>query len=319
MEKNQIRIEILGLPNFNTLEQLSRQIHLSRGFLARLFLFSNTFYKTYEIPKRKGGTRMIAQPSRNMKAVQGWVLREILDKLESHPASTGFELGKSILDNALPHVGAKKLITIDLEDFFGTITKKQIRSIFKDLGYNDWVSDYLSVICTYNEILPQGGCTSPKLANLVCRRLDEKIQDLAKDEGVIYTRYADDLSFSSPFDYKITHIIRKVQEIINEEGFRVNRKKLRVKGLCRKKMVTGLVIEGFKVGIGREKYRLIRSKINHLCKHAAHEGIQINHVQGWLSFIYSVDRERYERLKNYTLKMQERYPNTSVNKINLIS
>lgn len=318
MERNKIRIEILGLPNFNDLEQLSRQIHLSRAFLARLFRFSHTFYKTYEIPKKRGGYRMIAQPSKNMKAVQGWVLREILDKLESHSASMGFELGKSILDNALPHVGAKKLITIDIEDFFGTITIDQVRAIFKDLGYNEWVSDYLSVICTYNEALPQGGCTSPKLANLVCRRMDEKIQVLAMDEGVIYTRYADDLSFSSPFDYKITHIIRKVQKIINEEGFRVNRKKLRVRGLCRKKMVTGLVIERHKVGIGREKYRLIRSKLNRLCKHSRHEERELNHVQGWLSFIYSVDKERYDRLKSYTLKLQEKYPQASINRIGLI-
>ena len=315
MKSNKNRIEFLGLPYFDNLNEFSRQIHLSEDFLFRLFKFSSTFYKVYKIPKKNGGVRTISQPSKQMKAVQGWILREILDKLECHSASMGFEIGKSILDNALPHVGAKKLITIDLEDFFGTISRKQVRLIFKNIGYNNRVSDYLSRICTYNETLPQGGCTSPKLANLICKKMDERIQKLAENEGVIYTRYADDLSFSSPFDYKITHIIRKVQSIINDEGFFVNRKKLRIRGLCKKKTVTGLVIEGDKVGIGREKYRLIRSKINRLCIHSNHENKDINHLEGWLSFIYSVDKERYDRLKIYIHKLNIKYPNSSIKEL----
>lgn len=318
MKDHNNRIEILGLPHFVDLEQLSRQIHLSRLFLARLFQFSNNYYKAYEIAKKSGGRRLIAQPSKNMKAVQAWILREILDKLKSHPASMGFESGKSILDNALPHAGAKKLITIDIEDFFGAITKKQVEIVFKDLGYNGWVSDYLSEVCTFNDSLPQGGCTSPKLANLVCRGMDEKIQSITKNLGIIYTRYADDISLSSPFDHKITHIIKTVEKIINDEGFRINRKKLRVKGPSKKKMVTGLVIDGHKVGIGREKYRLIRAKINHLCKDNQRDHREINHVQGWLSFIYSVDKERYERLKGYVEKLKRKYPQSSLQRIRLI-
>ncbi len=78
-------------------------------------------------------------------------------------------------------------------------------------------------------------------------------------------------------------------------------------------------VDGYKVGIGREKYRLIRSKINHLCKDDQRSNKEINHVQGWLSFIYSVDQERYERLKIYIEKMKAKYSDSSVQRLGLIS
>ena len=143
-------------------------IRISKGTLYNFSQHNSFYYNTFKIPKNNGGHRLIAQPSRSLKAIQAWILRNILEKLNSSSSSKGFEMGTSILDNAIPHQEANAILSIDLEDFFSNIKSNWVFCVFRSLGYDYVISSILTTLCTYNGYLPQGGPCSPKLSNLVC-------------------------------------------------------------------------------------------------------------------------------------------------------
>lgn len=316
--QKQSQLELLGLPVFSKTEDLAELMHLSPYFLKKFHLDKNRFYKKLEIEKKSGGIRKVYQPSRQLKAIQGWILYKILNPLKTHSACKGFEKNQNTLSNALPHRGAKAVITIDIKDFFPTIKAPTIKGIFENVGYSKQAASILTELCTYEDFLPQGSPCSPRLANLVCKKLDEDIQNYVSEYGVIYTRYADDMSFSSPYNFNFIHIIKPVKQFIRDAGFEINKRKLRVAGTSRRKEVTGLVINGYNVGIGKHKYRILRSKFNHLCKGISPDKKLVKHAQGWLYYLNSVDKERYHQLKNYIIKLQEKYPDSDIQEIGFI-
>ncbi|WP_426506911.1 retron St85 family RNA-directed DNA polymerase [Serratia proteamaculans] len=294
-----------GLPVMSTIVDMAREVRLSVEMLRFLTYRTDYLYKTFEIEK-KGTTskRVICQPSRKLKAIQGWILRRILDNLRSSEFSKGFERGQSILDNAVPHIGANFLLNIDLKDFFPSINASKVYGVFSSLGYNKEISSILTNLCTYKGKLPQGAPTSPKLANLTCARLDARIQGYAGSRGIIYTRYADDLTFSAQTLKKIIKTRYFIQTIIPTENLSVNKYKTLLCGPKRQKKVTGLVISHDKTGIGREKLREIRSKI-----HKIYTGENTNreHVHGLLSYVYSVDKRSYRKFIVYIEKLNKKY------------
>ena len=115
------RLKNLGLPVIENLSQFSNEIRLSEPAIKKYIAFADYHYITYGVPKKTGGKRLIAQPSRKLKAIQSWLLRNILYKLSSSDASKGFELGNSIYDNAYPHIGSNVILAIDIENFFPSI------------------------------------------------------------------------------------------------------------------------------------------------------------------------------------------------------
>jgi retron-type reverse transcriptase len=299
-----------GLPVMSTIADMAREVRLSVEMLRFLTYRTDYLYKVFDIDKKgTSSKRTICQPSRKLKAIQGWILRRILDNLRSSEFSKGFEKGQSILDNAVPHVGANFLLNIDLKDFFPSIHASKVYGVFSSLGYNKEISSILTNLCTYNNKLPQGAPTSPKLANLICARLDARIQGYAGSKGIIYTRYADDLTFSAQTLKKIVKTKFFIQTIIPTEDLSINKNKTVFCGPKRQKKVTGLVISHDRTGIGREKLREVRSKI-----HKIFTGEHDNtlHVQGVLSFIYSVDKRNYKKLILYVEKLEKKHGKTEV-------
>ncbi|CFR16502.1 MULTISPECIES: retron St85 family RNA-directed DNA polymerase [Yersinia] len=295
-----------GLPVMSTISDMAREVRLSVEMLKFLTYRTDYLYKTYEIDKKGKGSpkRIISQPSRKLKAIQGWVLRHILDHLSSSEFSKGFEKGQSILDNAVPHIGANFLLNIDLKDFFPSISASKVYRIFRSLGYNKEISSVLTNLCTYKGKLPQGSPTSPKLANLICSRLDARIQGYAGRRGIIYTRYADDLTLSAQALKKIEKAKFFIKTIIPTEDLKVNNSKTLLCGPRRQKKVTGLIISHDKAGIGREKLREIRSKIH---KIFTEESLEYNHVRGLLAYVSSVDKKSHRKLVMYIDKLTKKY------------
>jgi retron-type reverse transcriptase len=225
--------------------------------------------------------------------------------LSSSDASTGFEIGSSIYDNAYPHIGSNVILVMDLDNFFPSIPANKVYSVFFSLGYPNNIASALVALCTYKGFLPQGSPASPKLANLVCSKLDARIQGYAGKKGITYTRYADDITLSCQSIKKIEKAKSFIQTIINDEDFAINKKKTRLLGLRKKKYVTGLVVSSKKAGVGREIYREIRVKIHHLFIGKADN---YSHVNGWLSFIYGIDKGIYKKLKQYVENLKIKYP-----------
>lgn len=317
MEKTEIiKLNMLGLPVIQSLDDFSVVTHISKYTIYQLSYHSNKYYKTYEIPKKSGGKRTISQPSKKLKGLQSWILVNILNKIQVSPSCKGFRKGSSTLDNALPHIGANTILNLDLKDFFPTVTAKQVYNIFKTIGYNKLIATVFTNICTYKETLPQGSSCSPMLANLTAWTLDLRIQGYVGKRGISYTRYADDLSFSGLNPTKVIKIIPMIKEIINDENFIVNHKKTRIASSARAKIVTGLIINEDSVGIGKQKYKDLRAKIHHLTlSHEQANEKLLYHVGGWLSYLNSVDKERFKKAKKYISELTKKHPKTLVAKL----
>lgn len=212
-------------------------------------------YVEFTIPKNSGGTRTIRAPRAQLKKIQRRILDEILAKLPVHDASHGFVRGRSVLSNAKPHQGAALILKMDLRDFFPTIHYRRVAGLFKEIGYPGDVAYLLAGLCTHRAkladgfvlwpgVLPQGAPTSPAIANLLCYRLDARLTGLVKPIGGVYTRYADDLTFSFPAvpEKGIGRFAWWVDQICQQEGFVENSAKRRVLQRHNQQRVTGIVV-----------------------------------------------------------------------------
>jgi hypothetical protein len=239
-------------------------------------------YGRFSIPKRRGGVRHIDAPSDRLKALQRLVLQRLLSPLKVAPQVTGFVPGRSIVDNARPHVGQAVVINLDLADFFSTITADRVEAGWRALGWNADAATILTRICTHQGRLPQGAPTSPALSNLVCRRLDARLGGLARALGGRYTRYADDLTISLPGlgrnkrrrlpgPSRSGHaprprrrapsrrILAILREIIAAEGFAIQwKKRVRLQRAHQRQTATGLIVNR-QVNLPRATRRLIRA------------------------------------------------------------
>jgi retron-type reverse transcriptase len=311
-----ITLNMFGLPVIQTIQDFSILTHISKYSIYQLSINSHKYYKTYNVTKKSGKERTISQPSRKLKGLQSWVLVNILNKVNVSSSCKGFEKNSSILDNALPHKGSNTILSLDLKDFFPSITSKQVYNVFKSLGYNSKIGTILTNICTFNKALPQGSPCSPKLANLVTWRLDLRIQGYVGKRGLNYTRYADDLTFSGLSPAKVVKILPMVKHIINNENFEINNSKTRIAGSARAKTVTGLVISGENIGIGKKKYNKLRSKIFHLTLPENQSDSKLLHeVRGWISYLNSVDKKRLSQAKRYIQTLSEKHPKTLITEL----
>jgi RNA-directed DNA polymerase len=253
------------LPELNSFVDVARWLDLEPSQLQWLVYhreaMKSEHYSRFEIPKRNGGARIISSPKPTLKNAQTTILRQILDKLEFHSAATAFRPGLSIVDNAQRHIGAQVVVKMDLKDFFPSISFDVVRYQFMHLGYNGGVSTVLALLCTESprvemtldgqthfvalgpRSLPQGASTSPSLANLAARYLDIRLSALAQKTSWVYSRYADDLVFSTSANDASPHrLLRVVSRIITELGFDVNPSKTRVMRAPNRQTVTGLLV-----------------------------------------------------------------------------
>ena len=157
----------------------------------------------------------------------------------------GFIKGRNIMSNAVPHVRRDAVVNADLKDFFPSITFPRVKGIFEALGYSPAAATVLALLCTDSprrtveyagkrlhaatgpRALPQGACTSPALSNLAARKLDARLEGLARKTGWTYTRYADDLTFSASGDTaaQCGGLLKALRRFCEEESFTVNEKK----------------------------------------------------------------------------------------------
>lgn len=219
-------------------------------------------YQEFWMRKRSGGYRMISAPDKDLQAIQSTIYSRILSSVTIvHPAAVGFRCGRSVVDNAAPHLGKRYVLKMDIHDFFGSIRSPRVRQTFKKIGYPENVSKVLGALCCLHRHLPQGAPTSPALSNIVGYEMDRKLAALAAEYGVTYTRYADDLTFSGDVFPK-EQIILQVKRIIRDEKFEPNHKKTHFMNQSSRKIITGVsVASGVKLTIPKSKKREIRKNV----------------------------------------------------------
>lgn len=224
----------------------------------KLYVNTDDLYEISKIQKKNGKERIIFKPNPYLKQVQRNLLYILNLKYESKFCSHGFEKDKSIKTNAATHVSKKYILKCDIENFFPTINFKRVYGVFKSPPYNfnPEIATFLAHICIYQVsttdkhdlgILPQGAPTSPLIANLVCRTLDNQLFKLAKNNKCYYTRYADDMYFSTYLTnfpeklYTNGKLSNEIEEIIYNNDFRINYDKTKLMYNNQRQAVTGII------------------------------------------------------------------------------
>lgn len=269
-----------------TLSDLTGLLHTNSNFL----------YTIKEIPKRNGAKRQIVIPCVLLKYIQRWILDNLLYKIPISNHATGFRKESSILLNAQAHTSQECIINVDLKDFFPTITIDDVFRIFNYYGYTKEVSYTLAKLCTFDGVVPQGSPASPCISNIACLRLDKRLSELAKNYHAQYTRYADDMTFSGPREIK--NMLSIVCSIIEDEGFKVNKDKLRISFQNQRQEVTGLIVNGACVKISKEYKRKLQQEIyyckkygpyNHQAQIDDHHTFFKEHLYGKAYYVYMVE------------------------------
>lgn len=219
---------------------------------------SDKRYEAFVVTKKTGGLRTIHAPSRVIKNIQRR-LNEILRNIYvPKPVVFGFTSGKNIVDNANKHKKKNWVLNIDLKEFFPSINFGRVRGMFMHKPYNlpTDVATFLAQICCFDNSLPQGAPTSPIISNMICAKMDGQLQDLAWKHRCFYTRYADDITFSTTL-HKFPSEIAKVNavssvelgneltNIIQQNGFEINQSKVRAFAYFQRQETTGLTVNKF--------------------------------------------------------------------------
>lgn len=291
-----------NLPVIFDFEHLSLLLGINKEKLAALiFGEEELLYKKVSIPKKRGGTRELLIPNNSLKYIQKWILDNILNNMKVSKFAKGFEKDKSILDNAIVHINQECIINMDLKNFFPSIEIERVFKIFYYYGYTREISFLLSKLCTYRGILPQGSPASPKIANIICLKLDKRISRLCQKYEAKYSRYADDITISGK--QGIESIIKVIESIVENEGFKLNKNKTRVAYNNSRQEVTGLNLNSGKVTIPREYKRKLMQEIYYCQKYG---------VEGHLNYIKCEKAFYKEHLygKAYFINMVE--PQTAV-------
>lgn len=291
------RMAAQDIPPIFEPRHLSHLIGINERSLAGIVHVTEEHYREFSFPKRRGGFRTISSPNPSLKAAQDWTLNEILGSLPVHERAFGFVKGRSVVDNAKAHLGSKTVLRIDLLDFFGSINFDKVLSIFSDLGYPPNVSYNFARICTLRNKLPQGGSTSPTLSNIVCRRMDAQISEYASEVGLIYTRYADDITLSGE-NVQITPHLDMIRKIAILHGFNVNDSKTLLSRKDRKIIITGVSISGGRASLPRSQVRRIKADAHLILKYGPLGAMQrrggidpffVDRVLGRISFWLQID------------------------------
>ena len=201
---------------------------------------SRRYYRIFGIPKKREGTRTIAEPLPNLKEIQRWILENILNHVAVSAYAKAYAKGRSPKAGARLHCKQPVLLTVDIKEFFSSISSDRVRVLFEGLGYHRTVAKLLAGLCTLDGSLPQGAPTSPALSNLICRRLDARIAGYCKRRRIRYTRYADDIALSGCF--QPGQLISLVATVLASEGLRLNETKTRVARKNNRQVVTGIVV-----------------------------------------------------------------------------
>lgn len=243
--------------------------------LKKIWWYRGAMYTAFAVSKKSGTPRLITAPDNRLKMLQR-KLAALLDQLyRARNPVHGFVPGRSIKSNAAAHMNRRHVVNLDLQDFFPTITENRVRGVLRSLGVGSRVSEIIARLCCYNGHLPQGAPTSPVLSNMICYRLDSELLQIAKAARAIYTRYADDISFSTfqppvgLFEAAIPPSGRFAPEAlaanliaaVTNNGFAINPGKAHYADRHARRMITGLKINEL-INVDRRYVRNIRAVLH---------------------------------------------------------
>lgn len=292
---------------------LRKRVMLDLGIpanqLNRLIARAPHTYKVYTIPKKNRGRRTIAQPAKETKYIQYWIIENIFKKLPVHQCATAYTKGSSIKENAKIHAKNTYFVKMDFKDFFTSIKDEHlsahIRTYLRDELSDEDISDIVRVSCIRLPsrdymCLSIGAPSSPILSNTIMYEFDTKVDSWCRDNNVVYTRYADDMTFSTrerDLSSDIEKTVRLIAKRLNNLSLRFNAKKTTHLSKRHQRRVTGLIInnEG-KISLGRDRKRTISSLVHRFTVQSLPEN-KLFELQGLLGFAKDVEPLFLARLR----------------------
>lgn len=279
---------------------------------------TDNLYTTFTIPKKNGGERIIHAPKKELKFLQkklADILWECyLESLESKSKdknfkipvlSHAFEKGKSIITNSQMHRNKKYILNIDLKDFFDSFNFGRVRGFFikdRDFAVSPEIATVIAQIACYQGKLPQGAPSSPIITNLITRILDYRIVKIAKKYRFTYSRYADDMTFSTNRELnsnklraskELENFLTELEKVIVSSSFEINPKKTRLSNNMQRQEVTGLVVNK-KINVKREYIKNTRAMAFKLYKDGVFEIDKkpgtLNQLTGRFAFIFQIEQ-----------------------------
>ena len=320
-----------------TLKHLSVLSQVDYGFMRQTVARRTDAYTEFRVRKRSTQNsdpryRTICVPSPGLMKVQRWIAQNILAHVPAHACSVAFSKGDSLYKAVEPHCSAKWLVKLDIRSFFESISEASVYLTIQKLGFQPLIAFEMARLCTrmvdvdvskndrgpalsphvitqYTQQkqghLPQGAPTSPMLANLVCRVLDERLLEVAEKADVRYTRYADDMTFSSgdvTFGRDSAQkLIQAVYQQLACQSLSPNTAKTTIVPPSARKLVLGINVEEDEPRLTKQFKALLRQHIYYLSrrdvgaiKHAASRGFTSvsglrHHLEGLLAFAAQIE------------------------------
>ncbi|MDQ1811732.1 retron St85 family RNA-directed DNA polymerase [Massilia sp. CCM 9210] len=297
---------------------LSKLLHISLGIteyqLERLIQRSPNTYKTYAIPKRSGGYRTIAQPAKETKFIQKWLIENVFSTLAVHECATAYKKGASIKANVLVHVSNSYIAKFDFSNFFSSIKYEHVLSFLTNRLSDTFDANDISKMAQASCIkhvgqntlcLSVGAPSSPMLSNAIMFEFDDLISSWAAANQLSYTRYADDLTFSTNAKGSCLKIEAKLREVIADlEHVVLTLNDQKTVHLSKKfqRRVTGLVINNqAQISLGRDRKREISALIHKFSLNRLPDD-DIYRLQGLLGFASDVEPD-------FIVRMNQKYGN----------
>ena len=263
-----------------------KSIETGLGFSAKtLYALSNNIDKHYHnafIPKSDGTKRKLSVPDFILKQVQRSIVDNILAYYPISRYAKAYAFGASVQKNAMPHVGKKKILKLDVEGFFDNIIYSKVKDVvFYEEKFAEPIRILLSMLCYHRDTLPQGAPTSPAITNIIMYDFDEKIGAYCEQKGIAYTRYCDDMTFSGDFDEK--EVIELVKGELRKMGLFLKNRKTAVIPNTKRQTVTGIVVNE-KINLTKEYKKKIRQEMYYIAKFG---------LDGHLNRIGEADKKKY--------------------------
>lgn len=280
----------LGLPPITSENALATMFGYNPGFIWSLFNQQSKHYRKFNIPKGKGNREIIA-PRVGLKLIQKWISIHFEKKWQATACSHGFIRDRSHLSAAEKHLGARWVFSVDIENFFPSISRARVTNAIRDLGYiTDKSIEIVSDLCCYNYALVQGAPSSPIVSNIVLKSLDLQLEFLANNHNIVITRYADDIVFSGKSDFP-EELPNIVIGMITDDGWKISQKKTKLSKLPERLKVHGLLVHGDTIRLTKGYRNRIRA-YQHLKSKGTIQDCDLAKINGHLN--YALQIEKYE-------------------------
>lgn len=302
-----------GFPIIYNTSHLSVLVGYKKDYIKRAVIFTPKYYRNFEIKKKNGKIRKISEPLPSLKEIQDWILQNILEVEKVSPFAKAYRKKVSLTENLKFHKQQSKVVTLDLQDFFPSITTKNVEDIFYSFGYSELISNLLSKLCTKDGYLPQGAPTSPYLSNIYFKRADDQIIKYCLGNEIRYTRYADDLSFSGNFDE--LKLIEFIKSIVQSIGLSLHPDKIKIMKPHERQTVTGIVVNE-KLQVVFHKRNKLRQELyyinkygitNHMQKTGIKKRNYLEHLLGKINFVLQINPndEEFKRYKEILIELKK--------------